>query len=330
MLRICFYSLAFLGCILPYAVHADITYTIAPLVIDVDAEPRDIIERSITITNHSTQPITVYPTVNNISVDAGGGIEDFIPASMSDRTQSLASWIEIARMGVDLAQDESKTLPLIFRIHQTPVPGTYHAFIGFGFGGNQDEAIRQVERGDAPGTVVSLTIVDKKHTFLKLSRFIIDRFVTGVGNQAAVYTVQNPGEEPLIPKGEIIFYNNRGVEVGTVPVNTDNVTIAPGDEKQFTAEVPTEGLFGKYKAFLSVEYGAELASVQDTAFFYVFPLKKVIPVFIILLIVVAVFSFFVHRKYYGDGDDDGSELLHVHVREGVSEGVHHDINLKQQ
>ena len=329
MFRTYFCIFAFVVFLLPLAAYADITYTIAPLVIDIDAEPRDIIERTITITNHSTQPVTVYPTVNNISVDAGGGIQAFIPASMSDRSQSLASWIEISRLGIDLAQEESRTLPLTFRIHQQPVPGTYHAFIGFGFGGNQQDAITQVERGDAPGTVVSLTIIDKKNTFLKLSRFIIDRFVTDTGNQAAVYTVKNPGEEPLVPKGEIIFYNNRGVEVGMVPVNTDNVTIAPGDEKQFTAEVPTDGLFGKYKAFLSVEYGAELASVQDTAFFYVFPLKKVIPVFIILLVGVALFAFFTHRKYYGDDEDDGSEVLALHVREGTSEEVHHDINLKQ-
>jgi hypothetical protein len=329
------YSLTFVHFALmlfPLITHADISYTIAPLIIDTKAEPRDIITKTITITNTGAQPVTLFPTVNNISLTEGGTIEEFLPPVMSDRTASLASWIEISRRGIDLPMNGSKTIDLTLRINPNPQPGVYHAFIGFGFGGNQDEAVAQVARGQAPGTIVTVTIEDKKREFLKLSRFIIDRFVTKTGNQAAVYTIRNPGDETLIPEGEIIIYDGKGAEVAALKVNEEGQSIPPGEERQFNATVPTSGLFGKYKAFLSVEYGsAQLASLQDTVFFYVFPLKTILIIFGILAVIVAVLSTYIHRRYMNEEEVDDSEYLSFHVRDmHTAESKEHDIDLKKQ
>lgn len=305
------------------------TYSVTPLVIDEDVEPRDIIEKTITLTNTGEQPVTIYPSVNNISIDSGGGIEKFLPPVMSDQTSSLASWIEISRAGIDIKVGETKTVTLILRINPSPREGEYHAFIGFGNGRNRDEAEAMVARGDAPGTVVTVNFAEKKTILLKLSRFLIDRFVTSSENSAAAYIIKNPGDEPLVPSGEIILYDKRGVEVGSLPVNPDKIVVAPGEEKTFNTNVPTDGLFGKYKAFLSVEYGtANVASVQDTAFFYVLPLRTILMLLGIFLVLVIGISLYVHRKYYDD-NDDGSELLPVHIRETASDPLHHDIDLRK-
>lgn len=310
--------------------YAGVSYTVAPLVIDVDAEARDIITKPITITNTGDVPITIYPTVNNISLSEGGTIEEFVQAVESDRTRSLASWLEISRKGIDLKVGETYTTNLTIRVNPMPVPGEYHAFVGFGYGGNRDEAERQVKNGGAPGTIVTVAITEDKLELLKLSRFIIDRFITNTENQAAVYTVKNPGDEPLSPKGDVIFYDNRGVEVASIPVNTEGVTIPPGGEHEFTATVPVAGLFGKYKAFLTVEYGtAQLASVQDTAFFYVFPLKMVIIVFGVVSVMMVLIALLVHRKYFSDIGADADTLV-LHLRDTKSEDCEHDIDLKQK
>lgn len=309
--------------------HAGPAYTVSPLVIDIEAEARDIISKEITITNTGTQPVTVFPTVNNVSLEEGGTIEEFLPPVLSDRTASLASWLEISRRGVDIPLGGSKTIPLTLRVNPKPQPGTYHAFIGFGQGRNQDEAIRQVESGLAPGIIITVTIEEKTVEFLKLSRFIVDKFVTKSENQAAVFTFTNPGDETLIPQGEIIFYNAKGNEVGSVPINDASVSIAPGGEHVFATEVPTDGLFGKYKAFLSVEYGnSQKSAIQDTSFFYVLPLKVVLIILAFLILLTAVGAWYVHKKYF-DEDIDDSDHLHFHVKDSPSESKDHDINLKQ-
>lgn len=329
-MRIFFFSIALLTALVPPTAHAQIAYTVSPLVMDLEAKARDIITKTIILTNTGTVPVTVYPTVNNISLTEGGTIEEFVPQVMSDRTRSLASWIEVSRRGIDLIPGEPYTLPVTFRMSPDPVPGTYHALIGFGYGRNQDEAKKQVEGGRAPGSIITLTVPDDRNEFLKLSRFIIDRFVTSAENQAAAYTFTNPGDETVVPEGEIILYDATGREVGSVAVNEEKVSIPPGGEHTFRASVPVEGLFGKYKAFLSIEYGSvNRASLQDTSFFYALPLERLILIFVVLALFVALISWYFHRRYL-DEDADDSDRIVLHVRESASEAKEHDINLKKQ
>jgi hypothetical protein len=310
--------------------HAQIAYTVSPLVIDIEAKSRDILSRSIILLNTGTVPITVYPTVNNISEEEGGTIDDFVPQVMSDRTTSLASWIEVSRRGIDLFPGEPYTLPVTFRMSPDPLPGTYHAFIGFGYGRNQDEAIRQVENGQAPGAVVNLTVADTKVSLLKLSGFVVDRFITRAENQAAVYTYKNPGDETVMPHGEIIIYDATGKEVGAVSVNEQNLAIPPGGEETFRLQVPTQGLFGKYKAFLSVEYGnTQKGSIQDTHFFYAIPLMHLLIAFSILGVLVIFFAWHFHRKYLTTEEDDSAARITLRIRDTESESKEHDVNLKK-
>jgi hypothetical protein len=324
------YQLIILILAIPFFSHAEPRYTVAPLVIDEELEARDIVTKQITITNVGTEPVTVYPTVNNISLTEGGAIEEFLSATLSDRTTSLATWIEISRRGIDVRGGETQTVDLTFRINPDPEPGTYHAFVGFGNGRNRDIAEEQVRTGRAPGVVVSITIAEKKLEFLKLSKFIVDRFVTSNANEAAVFTFTNPGDETLVPKGEIILYDNSGKEVGMLPVNNENVAIPPGGEHTFTAMVPTDGLFGKYKAFLSVEYGAtQRGSVQDTNFFFIFPLKTLIIITIFIMLLVSLGAWFVHKKYLDDTDVDDSERLVFRIKDTPSEAKEHDVVLKK-
>lgn len=305
-------------------------YTVVPLVIDVTAESRDIITKEITITNNSGSQVTVYPTVNNVSVGESGTIETFVPPVESDRTRSLASWIEISRLGIDIKSGESRKIPVTLRINFQTLPGTYHAFVGFGTGRNRDEAEIQVKNGQAPGTVITVTIAEKRNVILKLSKFIVDRFVTKSNNQAAVLSFKNPGDETLVPTGEIILYNSKGNEVGALVVNEEKIQIPPGGEHVFTAPIPVDGKFGKYKAFLSVEYGdTQKGSVQDTSFFYIFPLKKILIILGLVLLVAVLFAWFYHKKYFkDDGIDGDSDTLTFHIRDTVSEPKDHDVVLK--
>jgi hypothetical protein len=329
LLQITLIGLFSMFCLYPSFVHAGQKYSVTPLVIDVDAEARDITTKKIVVTNLGEQQITIYPTVNNISLNAGGVIEAFLSPAESDRTQSLASWIEIKRLGMDLKAGESREFDVTFRINPNPVPGTYHAFIGFGNGRNRDEAEQQVEEGQAPGTIVTLTIEDKKVEALSLSGFTVQRFVTKADNQGASFTFRNPGDEILVPKGEIILYDSKGKEVAALPVNDENIAISPGGEHTFQAALPAQG-FGKYKAFLSVEYGArQRASVHDTNFYYVFPTKTILILLGIVFLFVCIVAWYVHKKYF-DTDIDDSDRLTFHVRESQSDAKEHDVILKKQ
>lgn len=311
-----------------YAASYD--YKITPRVIDKEVKQRDIFSETITVTNNEHHKLNLYASVNEVNIDEGGDIVGFTPPSMSDNTNTVTSWIAIKRGRIELSPGQTKEIPVEFKIHPEAESGVYHAFIGFGAANNKPTAEKQIINGTAPGVVVTLSVNQETTEFLKLSHFIIDRFVTETDNNAITYTLDNPGTANIVPKGEIIFYNGRGEEVDSVSVNPDSESLTPGQEATYTINAPTEGMFGKYKAFLSVDYGtAQLASVYDTTYFYVVPWQKLLILFATVLIFAILLTILLHRRYASDSlYDDGSEDVPFYIRNSVSDDKEHDINLK--
>jgi hypothetical protein len=305
--------------------------SVVPLVLDYTLEVRAIEHTDIVVTNHVGAVTQLFPTVNNVTVGTSGGINSFVAPSMSDRTSSLSSWLELSRMPLELGPGVSATTTLTIRVNPDAEPGTYHAFISFPEGRNREEAEASVLRGGVPGTMLTVTIVKKTVEDMGLSGFRVDRFVFSPDNHAASYLVQNTGDTEMRPSGDILIYNHRGAEVASIEVNPEGLIIKPGEEKTFTAAIPTAGLIGKYKAYLTMRYGvSQRGQLQDTAFFYVVPWKKLLVLFFGLSLVAIALSLLVHRRYqrdeYDDEMDDGTHVP-VYVREGVSGAVHHDIDM---
>ncbi|MEN9920315.1 MAG: hypothetical protein RL538_208, partial [Candidatus Parcubacteria bacterium] len=62
--------------------------SVSPLFLDLDSEARDIITKDITVTNNTGSKQIVYATVNEVAVDEGGKIMEFVSPAMSDRTDT--------------------------------------------------------------------------------------------------------------------------------------------------------------------------------------------------------------------------------------------------
>jgi len=318
-------ALLFLLC--PTLSHA--AYSVSPLVIDEELSKRDIVTHTITLTNTGSSRVRIYPTVNEISVDAGGTMQSFVePSMLEDRTTSITAWLEISRARIELDAGETKEIPLTIRVHPDVAPGEYHAFLGFAQGSNRPEAEAKVAQGGTPGTVVRIGVDKVQDQFLRLERFSVERFIKNSEEGSVTYTLHNPGEHPVIPRGEVIFYDNSGYEVASIPVNPDATAIEEKMEASFTGEIPSELALGKYKALLSVEYGdTQTASLHDTSFFYVLPLKWLLIIFGIVLSLAVLIALYVHKKYDVGEEDTGAEDVALYIRQGRTEGKDHDIYL---
>lgn len=304
-------------------------YTVTPRVIDVEAQARDIIARTITITNNANYTSSIFPSVNEISLDAGGDIAEFKGPTMVDRPAAITSWLEVPRQEINIPAGGSYELPITIRMNPNTVPGEYHALIGFGSGRNRDEAEKLVVDGRAPGVVVTIRVADTAVERMDLRGFSIEKFVTSATNQAVSYTLTNPGDTTVVPQGEIIFYDSNGKEVGSIPANPEGVALTPGEEVELNATVPTKGLIGQYKGFLNVNYGSgQTAAVYDTAFFYILPWQKLLILFGLVLGFALLLTLYIHRRY-GSVDDDDVHHLSFHLKNDSSTEKDHDINLKQ-
>lgn len=304
-------------------------YAVSPLFIENTIEPRDMFEETVKITNTTNRKVRIFPTVNEITVGDEGEVKSFVPASMSDNTTSITSWIAVTRGRVEINPGETIKIPVSFTINPNAAPGEYHAFIGFAEGTKRDEAEALVTSGRAPGVVVRLSLVEKRSEYLRLNRFTVDRFVTEANDAVVTYELENVGGLPIIPTGEIIFYNSRGVELQALPVNPDNKAITPQSKQTFEHTMPDLGVIGRHKALLNVEYGTAMrANLYDTTYFNVVPILYLALIFGFLLMTSLLLALWYHRSK--SRGDDFEEEVSVYVRSGaVGVEKDHDINLKK-
>ncbi len=309
-------------------------FSVSPLIIDVSGEPRDTFTHNITLKNNSSNYMRLYASVNEIEIGDGSEIKSFVPASMSDRTTSVTSWLEINRGRIELAPGEEKVVPLTIRVNQNAEPGLYHAYVGFETGSNRDEAEQKIISGQGSGAVLRISIGSKKEEFLRLVSFTTDRFSFGPETGEISYVLENTGGVTLFPKGDIIIYDNRGKELTTVTIASDDtVGLLPGEQKSYSQKLPFTNRLGKNKAFLSVEYGqVNRAAVYDTNFYFSIPRTYLVLIVVLLSLITAIVIFLIRRtnKEFVYDIHDATDLP-VYVRKVKEHNEYeYDINLKKK
>ncbi len=308
--------------------------SVSPLFIDYTTEARDVKAETIKIKNFSDVPIRLFASVNEITLGENGEILDFVAPAMVDRTVSVTSWIEISRGRIEIPPGGEKEVPFTIRINPNVAAGKYHAFVGFSNASNRDEAEAKTMSGQGDGVVVRISIDEKQSEFLRLVRFVTDRFVLKKDQQNITYEVENTGDVALQPTGEVIFYDSRGYELSSMTLNTSNKQVLPGETVEFVEAAPEFKKFGRHKAFLTLEYGVKnKAAVYDTVYFYSLPVLYLIIIFSLLFIIFISVSFLIYRfTHRGNVDVDDIHDVQMYVRDGHHERDEkdHDLNLKQK
>ncbi len=323
--------LGFLMLLLPSAASADLT--IRPFFIDVSLTQRESATEIIKISStYEHRKATVFPTVNEITIGTEGEIKEFIAPVMTDRSNSVTSWIEISRGQVAVAPGTEVEVPLKVTAHPLAIPGEYHVFIGMVEARNRTIADQIVAKGEAKGIILKVTIEDQRVDSMKVARLSVDRFITNADSQTIDITVENPGEISSAPKGELVFYNTRGAEVGAVAVNEDGVAIPAGGERTFAVQVPFEKDIGRFKANLNLTYGGtQTASLYDTTSFFMVPIWYLLLFGFGLLALVTLLTMFVHRAVSANVPDEHGEEVSMYFRDGHDANPQdHDIDLSEK
>jgi hypothetical protein len=306
-------------------------FTVSPILIDYTAEARDIISRDIILTNTSDKPIRAYASVHEVTMGEGTEIKEFIPSSMTlDRATSITSWLEISRARLEIPPRGTLSVPLTIKVHPEAPPGVYHALIGFAAGRNRDDIEAQVISGNGETAILKITIDDTRRTQLQLINFVTDRFVMSPDDNTVSFTLQNTGDVPLTPTGEVIIYDTTGRELAAIPANSSGTTVLPGEQLIVTETLPFIERLGRNKAYLSLEYGENRAAVFDTTFYYSIPWYYLLGVFLLLTFVLITLIWIFKRAFAGDEyQNDGVYEVPLFYRTAHDHDEYeHDLNLK--
>jgi hypothetical protein len=302
-----------------------------PFLVDVEMAPRESKSQTITLqNNYPTRKAVLYATVNEISLDSVGEIKEFVTPVMTDRTNTVTSWIEISRGRLEVLPGESLEVPLTIKVHPFAEPGAYHVFIGLVEASKRNVAQAIALAGDAQGVIVKIEIKDQRKDSMRISRFLIDRFVIGEDSKHISVEVENMGDLPSAPSGEIIFYDSRGVEVDNVVLQSTE-QINPGETTVIDAAVPLASALGRYKANISLSYGDnQSASLFDTTYFYMMPWNILLMVIGAITVVSLLITLLLRRALFArDEYEDGDEVV-MYVKDGHDpQPKDHDIDLKK-
>ncbi len=294
--KLLFLFSAFLALFSSSAVFAGTAISVSPLIVDQKAEIRDIFNESLTVSNNTDHRMNLYTFVNNVSVGEGGGIEEFLDPSKADNSSSLANWIQISRGVIELNPGEKKTIDFSYQVALSAKPGKYHASISFAEGSTRTEA--EAKLGQNPSLILSVEVTEEVNEFLQLKKFAADKVFFAAPPVGFVYRIENIGNKPLVPKGQIVLYDRKGREIAEVPLNREGKSIAPGEEAEFKAEWEGKGALGKYKALLQADYGGvQKKSLNDTVFFFVIPWQKIALFFAIAVLFLVILIYIIHRRY---------------------------------
>jgi hypothetical protein len=304
---------------------------VRPFLVDVEMVPRESKTQTITLqNNYPTRKAVLYATVNEISLDAGGEIKQFVSPVMTDRTNTVTSWIEINRGRLEVKPGELLEVPLTIKVHPYAEPGEYHAFIGLVEASKRHVAEAIAKAGDANGVIVKITIADERKDSMRISRFLIDRFVIGEESKHISVEVENMGDVPSTPAGEIIFYDSRGVEVDNVELlSTEQIN--PGETAVIDATVPIGSTLGRFKANVSLAYGEnQSASLYDTTYFYMMPWNILLMVIGAIVVVSLLLTLLLLRALSARDEYEDGEEVALYVKDGHDpKPKDHDIDLKK-
>ena len=266
--------------------------TATPAVIDEKAKIRDILNESITLENTSIHKIVLFPSVNDIQIE--NGEQRFSGAlSGSSTAASLAAWIELSRATVELNAGEKKTVPFLIRVDSKATPGSYHVVVSFAEGGTREEAEKKQPLGSV---TVNVAVQADIKEILQLDTFTTGSVYLSGDDVLFNYRLKNIGNQPLSPHGDIRIYNRKGEEVASVDVNKDGKPVTPDQASQLASVWEGAQGFGQYKALLNVYYGqSQVASVQDTVFFWIIPWKELLMMFVVGLMALIFAAFYGER-----------------------------------
>ena len=277
-----------------YAQGGNADLSISPAIIDEKAKARDIIKESVTITNTSNHKLLLYPSVFNVR--PGSGQEGFHPAvTASDRSDSLANWIELSRGVIELNPGEERQVPFTIRVNLNAVPDAYHAVVSFSDGGTRESAEAS---GALAATTINVEVQADIKEDIQLKKFSTDNLVFSGDDVLFKYQLENIGNQGLSPKGEIRIYNRRGEEVASIDVNQEGKVISPAQVGQLATVWNAVSGFGQYKAVLSIKYGTvHPETIEDTVFFWILPWQELLGLFIASLITIVVLALYFNRWF---------------------------------
>lgn len=280
---------------------------IAPPVLNIKADPGEVVKSEIKLRDVSTSPLVVRNQINDF-VAAG---EDGTPKLLIDEygnaessPYSLKDWVQPLPQ-FTLKPKEVNNLAVTIRVPADAAPGGYYAVIRFtasppGLDGSG------VSLSASLGTLVLLRVNGDAKESMEVEEFSATK--NGSPNWlfesqpiTFVTRVKNEGSTHEQPVGQIAVKDMFGNPVAGINVNLAQGNVLPSSIRKFEpvldeSVIGNRFLFGRYTADLKLSYGTQGQTITASTSFWVIP-WRLIGFAILLLVIVFIVIRIALRRY---------------------------------
>ncbi len=295
LLLFCFY---FLNSNFVFA-QAGTGIKVGPIRIEELVEPGEVVK----VTNLADVPQTFYVYVMDFTAQGEGGGVVLYQAGTQEGS-FLSSWVEATKEGISFNPGQEKEITITFRVPKEVGPGGYYGAIVFG---PKPPQINPTE-----GSVIALThqaaVLALFHVLGEVDENArIREFATNKNIYSTPFKVQflirveNLGNVHIKPVGSIKITDMRGKEAANLAVNPGGGNVLPKIIRRFENTWEGDFGFGKYTAFLVLNYGVPahqggqgIKTLTYQTTFWIVPWNIVIPAAIGFIFIFALFLLMVN------------------------------------
>lgn len=277
---------------------------IAPPVINLTADPGQTIQTKINIRDVSTSNLIVTGQINDFVAGGENGIPRILMDASEKSPYSIKDWIAPLSQ---LTLESKKTKDLLLTIH-VPInaaPGGYYGVVRFTAAPPELKDTGLALSASLGALILLRVNGDAKENLSIESFYAKDGDKTGWLFETTpiqfVERLKNSGNIHEQPAGLVTITDMFGKKVATVGVNQPPGNILPQSIRKFeqpldSSIIGNKMLFGRYKAVLSVTYGASNNVITKSIEFWVIP-YRLIGVIIVLLIIAFIVLYFLIKRY---------------------------------
>jgi hypothetical protein len=276
---------------------------IAPPVLQLKADPGQVIQTKIALRDIASTSLLVTNEVNDFTANG----EDGTPKVLLDTTEkspySIIDWIKPIAP-ITLKSKQIENLPVTITVPKNAAPGGYYGVIRFTATAPEINE-SGVALSASLGAMVFIRVNGDAKESMKIEEFYLSKdddrgsffdsiplmFTERVKNEGTVH------EQPI---GQIVITDMFGKVAVNVNVNLEGRNVLPGTIRRFDqpldkSAVGDRVLFGLYSAKLTMKYGASGQTVTQTIKFWIIPWKLILGAIILLIVLILAFRMMVKR-----------------------------------
>lgn len=266
---------------------------IAPPVLQLKADPGEVIKTTISVRDIASTSLLVTSQVNDFTANG----EDGTPKVLVDATEkspySIIDWVApIASQ--TLKSRQIQKIPVTIRVPKTAAPGGYYGVIRFTATAPQIDQ-NGVALSASLGAMVFIRVNGDAKEAMSIQEFSASKdgskgwFFDSIPIDM-IARVKNEGSVHEQPVGQILVTDMFGKPAVNINVNLEGRNVLPGTIRRFEqpmdkTAVGNRMLFGPYTAKLTMKYGTG-QSISKTIHFWIFPWKLILAGIVVIIVLI--------------------------------------------